>query len=263
MPLRRRAIEADLIAIDVTEQPQLRSAERFDSIRIGFRDVPRGVDFVVEHDQRALAARGRRQRRAHAVEEIQRPVCADRRRGSHRSHEHHRAIVPDRQVEKVRGLLERVGAVRDHDPGHSGVSRENRVDPPGHRQPVVERDVGARDVDDLLDLHIGELRDLRNRRDQLLAEDGPRAVVGQVRPGVAAARNRAAGRQHPHARLRRRRLRVQGNRAREDGRERQLFHRATGTGYHEARRHFFLKILRDPGSSGLRDEPLHLLLRIH
>jgi hypothetical protein len=89
------------------------------------------------------------------------------------------AVVLDREIEKVGGLFERAGPVGNDDASRCGILREDPVDAARDRQPVVERDVRAANVDDLLDLHVRVLRDFRHARDQLRPEHRAGLVFGQ------------------------------------------------------------------------------------
>ena len=207
--LGRRSIEADLVLVDVTEQPELGRLEGLNPKGVGLGRVTGGVDLVVQNDQHAFGFRIGGNRGANGVEQIQRTVGADRRRWPHRSHHDDRLVRPDGQIEEIRGLFERVRARGDHEPGDGRGLLEDGLDALRQRQPVVDREVGAVDIDDLLDAHIRDLRDLRHRLDQLFAEDRAGLVVRQVGRRGTGAGDGAAGREHvdDRQRARGRRLR--------------------------------------------------------
>ena len=56
MPLQDLAEEHDAIAIDDAELAVFAAAKRLQAKRVGFGDVARGIDLVVEDDERALVA---------------------------------------------------------------------------------------------------------------------------------------------------------------------------------------------------------------
>ena len=162
------AVEGHLVGVHVTEQAQLVGTERLDAVGVGLGHVAGGVDLVVEHHQRPLPHRLLRDRRPHRVEQVQRPVGADRRGRAHRPDHHDRTLVLHGEVQEVGGLLQGVGAVGDDDAGHRRVGLEDGVDARRQRQPVGGGDVRAVDVGDLLDLDAGDLRESRapRRRDR-------------------------------------------------------------------------------------------------
>jgi hypothetical protein len=106
--------------------------------------------------------------------------------------------VLNRKVEKIGGLFERTGAVGHHHAGNVRVLGKDLVDAVRQREQVVERDVGATDINDLLDLHVGILADFRNRLDELLAENCASLVFGQIRRGGARARDGPSSGEHPN-----------------------------------------------------------------
>ena len=73
---------------------------------------------------------------AHALEQIGGALVADRARVAHRSHDHHRPRIADRQVQEERRLLERVGAAGDDDAGQLLVGGEHLVDALRQAEPL-------------------------------------------------------------------------------------------------------------------------------
>ena len=113
-------------------------------------------------------------------------------------------------------------------PATAGILGDDLVDPFRQRQPMGDGDVGAVDVGDLLDPDVGQLRDLRHRLHQLLAEDRSGLVVREVGGRGAGSGDRAAGGENPDRRQGRLGLRRRGD-AQEDEQEQQgAAHRCHG-----------------------------------
>ena len=94
--------------------------------------------------------------RQHGLEHVQVAVRAQRRRRPHRADQHHRLLRLQRQVQEVRGLLERVRPVGDHD-AVGVVGLERLVDEIDELEPVgigerVARQLPERDLDDVREL---------------------------------------------------------------------------------------------------------------
>ncbi len=215
----RGAVERRAAALHHPEDAELRRAERVERDGVGLGDVARRVDPVVHahHDAatHGLATGGER----HGVVEVHRAVGRDRRRRPHGPHQHDRLGALDHEVEEVRRLLQRVGAVGDHDAGHV-VAGEQLVDPPGEGQPVRRRHVLARDLEHLLAADAGHRGKLRDRRDQRRDADRRRGVPHGGGGGGGGAGDGAAGGQDRHVRQRRR-LRRLGRRGERQGKERE------------------------------------------
>ena len=114
-----------------------------------------------KHDQRALVARGRIGRDAHAFEQVGGAFVADRARIAHRADDHHRTGIADGQVKEERGLFERVGAAGDDDAGQLLVGGKQLVDALRQAQPLRERQLAAGHVGELL---VRQPRDSARRR---------------------------------------------------------------------------------------------------
>jgi hypothetical protein len=119
-------------------------------------------------------------------------------REAHRAGDDHRARVGHREVEEVRRLLERVGAVRDHDAREIGVRAQRVGDAAREVEPHRRRDRLRRHVGELLG---GERRhrvERRHRLEQRVDADLP------LRAGVVVRRrDGAASGDEVHARPRR------------------------------------------------------------
>ena len=103
------------------------------------------MDPVVHDDQHSAAHRLRLRRHGHRVVVVERPVRRERRRRPHRRGQHHRLPGLDDEVEEVPRLLDRVGAVRDHDAGDIRL-REDLVHARGELQPDLVVHVLRADV---------------------------------------------------------------------------------------------------------------------
>ena len=78
----------------------------------------------------------------------------------------------------------------DDEPGELGVGGEQRVRAPGEREPLVERELAARQVGELLGLDARVAVELRDQLDEVFGGQAAAGAVG----------DRAAGGQQPHAR---------------------------------------------------------------
>ena len=97
------------------DQAGFRRHERLDVGGVTLGDGPGAVDVVVGDHEHAASLRPRIARDADGVVDVQRPVGAERGRRPHRAGQHDRLVALDDEVEEVRRLLHRVGAVRDRD----------------------------------------------------------------------------------------------------------------------------------------------------
>src|SRR5579885_3180376 len=100
MRLERRAVVVRAVAVDMAERAEIEAAKRLNAIGRGLYHVARGVDFVVEHDEHALAARFRRPGDAQRVVEVHPGIAAERAGRALRTDQHYRPIDPQRQVEE-------------------------------------------------------------------------------------------------------------------------------------------------------------------
>ena len=113
MAARGRAIEFWHARVDEAEQAEFATFERVDGERVCLRDFAGGINFVVERDQNAFADRRGICGNSYGVEQINRAVRTYRRGGTHCPRQYNRFVAVNRQVQEIRGLLNRVGAVRD------------------------------------------------------------------------------------------------------------------------------------------------------
>ena len=75
------------------------------------------MDLVVERDQHAEPTRHRRRSRADGAEQVHAGIAAQGARGPLGPDHHHRLVGLERQMQEIGGLLQRRGAVRDHEAG--------------------------------------------------------------------------------------------------------------------------------------------------
>src|SRR5579884_3902291 len=146
-PLKeRRAVVVRAVAVDMAERAEIEAAKRLNAIGRGLYHVARGVDFVVEHDEHALAARFRRPGDAQRVVEVHPGIAAERAGRALRTDQHYRPIDPQRQVEEERGLLQRRRPVRDDKAGDGQVVARDPVEQRPQFEPVRRADRGAADL---------------------------------------------------------------------------------------------------------------------
>ena len=103
------------VAVDPAERAARAVGERVDAHRVVLGGRARGVDRVVEHDERAEAAALGRGGDADRADDVERPIGRQRGRGPHRAHDDDRPLVGDDEVEQPGRLLQRVRPVGDHD----------------------------------------------------------------------------------------------------------------------------------------------------
>jgi hypothetical protein len=150
------AVELRDAALQAAEAAELRRVERVGARRAHLGHVARRVDRVVERDEHAHAGgRGARGERD-GVEQVHRPVGGQRRGRPHRAGHHDRLARAHGERQEVRGLLERVGAVRDHHAVDVVVGGE-LVDAPREREPVRAGQVPRQHLEQLLAAHLGHV----------------------------------------------------------------------------------------------------------
>ena len=181
----------DVRARDHAEHAEIRPPEGGDIGGMVLRGVTRGDDHVVERDEHAPTRGLRIGRDANGVEKIEGPLGRKRRGGTHRAREHDGLFALHHQIEEERGLLHRVGAVRNHDArdvlaAKSLLNRLRELHPDfrSHRARVDVRDLGGLDVG-----HVGQHR---NGREQVLDAEPLNAVARHLRGGRARTDDGAA-----------------------------------------------------------------------
>ncbi|MNT07710.1 hypothetical protein D3C72_1424250 [compost metagenome] len=125
------------------------------------------MDVFVHDDQRPAAAGIGMARQRDGVVQVGGAFRAERRRGPHGANQHDRLVVADHQAQEISGFFKRVGAVRDDDAGHRGVLAKH-VHALGQRAPHLVRHVLAANICDLLGADLGDARQLRHRRKQVV-----------------------------------------------------------------------------------------------
>ena len=91
------------------------AVEGVEALGVPLADAGGGVDLLADDDQRAAAGRAGVGRRAHRRREVGRAIPAGVGERAHRAAQDDGLRARDREVEEVRRLLERVGAVGDDD----------------------------------------------------------------------------------------------------------------------------------------------------
>ncbi|SPD64646.1 protein of unknown function [Cupriavidus taiwanensis] len=187
----RQAVEQRAAFHHVAERAE-RRAEGLGLEGVGLGNVAAGVDLVVQHRQRALALGRRVGGDQHGVIEVQRAVGTQCGARAHRADHHHRLVALQRQVEEIRGFLDGVGAVRDHDAVDVRLLEQFRHALGQLEQAFIVEALRA-DLEDLLALDVGDLGYFRHRGDDLVDRDHGGLVGGGVGRRRAGAGNGAAG----------------------------------------------------------------------
>ena len=81
---------------------------------ISFGDKARRADAVVKHHHYPASPGIRIGGDRDRFQQVHRPVGADRRRRAHRRGKDHRLVAFHRQIEEIRGFIQRVRAMGDH-----------------------------------------------------------------------------------------------------------------------------------------------------
>ena len=135
-------------------------------------------DALVHHDEDALAARLRIDRRAGGADEVEVAVVSHHAVGALRAHDDDRLLGPHGQVQKVGGLLRGERAVRYDHGRQLGLGAERSVHRSTDLEPVVRREgVGTRSTD-FLDLEPRVLRCLGDVLQDALEGRAPRRGIG-------------------------------------------------------------------------------------
>ncbi len=182
------AVEAD------AEQAALGREEGLDVGRVGLGQATGVVDVIVGDDHHAPAGRLGIGSDGDGVEDVERAVGRQGRRGTHRRGHDDGLRGVDGQVEEVAGLLEGVRAVGDDD-AVDVVVGEEFIDPLGQLEPDGVAHILAADVGDLLAGDPREILQLGHGVDQNVDADLARGVAG-LGLGLRGAGDRAAGRQN-------------------------------------------------------------------
>ena len=188
------AVVANLIAIGVTQHAKIGGAEGLQPQGGSLGHLAGALNFVIQHDQYAHAARLRRCRNPHGIVEVQGRIGALCACGTLGADDDDRLGAFQSQIEEVGRLFGGCGAMSDDDAvqrrvsGHRVMHRANQLQPVGRtdfRRPdrLVRNQRQVRGFAD----HREFLDDLPDRH--LLAAMG---VVQQVQRAEADRRNSAA-----------------------------------------------------------------------
>jgi hypothetical protein len=173
---RRPAVDRDApVGVGIAEHADIRAAEGLEPQRRALRDVPRRLDLVVEHRQDPEAARFRRAGDAHGTDEVHARVGAQAAERPLRAHDDDRHVDLRGQIQEVRRFLERRGAVRDDD-AIRALAPHDLVDQRVELQPVFRADGRAADGTMAHGHDVGDRRELRNLRDELVGLELLRVV---------------------------------------------------------------------------------------
>ena len=200
VPANRAPVELGVPVRHGADEAPERREERLHGRRARLGERGRAVDPVVDDDEHAASGRVLVRRHRHRVVEVERAVGRQGRRGAHRRGQDDGLARLGHEVEEVRRLLDRVGAVRDDDAVHV-LHRGELVDAARELEPDLVVHVLRADVGDLLALEVRELLGLRHGGEELLDADLARRVAGlDVARGGAG--DRAARREHDDVRKR-------------------------------------------------------------
>ena len=185
----------------MAERAKIERAKGLHPVGRGLDDVARGVDFVIEHREHALAARLGRPGDAQRADEVHRGVRAKRAGRALRSDEDDRLSDGERQVQKKPGFLEGCGAVRNDEPGERRVVPCDPVDQLPQLDPLLGPDLGAADLAKGYGHRIGNEPGLRKTVEQRLAAEllPEIGIVEHVEARGPDRRDRTAGADHRNA----------------------------------------------------------------
>ena len=191
MPPQRRAVIDDTVRVGVTEQPDVAAAEGLHAVSVRFRNFARGVDFIVHDDDHALAAGFGGDGNAHRIQEIERPVGRQSGIRPLRAGDDDGLVAAHRQIEKIRGLFEAVGALHEDD-AVNFITLEHFFDFDGEPAQLVVRGDFLRIAG--IDIDVGQRTEFGQRRQQFFARHAwfaAAAVACEIHAVAAAAMQRA------------------------------------------------------------------------
>ena len=113
LPWQRCLIIGHFAVMDKSGIPGIHRFKRLNFRGIHFDHIPPANHLVIHHHQNAAIGRRLIRCQNHCIIEIQRAVRAQCRGRTHCPHQHNRLMARYCQVKKIRGLLQRIGAVSD------------------------------------------------------------------------------------------------------------------------------------------------------
>src|SRR5882672_5579295 len=196
MAARRPPVDGDpTVRVGVAEHAEVRTAEGLEPERRRLRHLARSLDLVIEEHEHAETTSLGRSGHAYRVQEVEARVRAEAGGRPLRAHEHDGRLDLEGEIEKVRGLLERGGPVRDHDAVERRLATDRVVHRGVEREPVARADRRASHGAESNGDDLGGLGRLREPLEELV---GLRLaarvhVLPEVQAPAADRRDRPAG----------------------------------------------------------------------
>ena len=153
----------------MAERAVIERAEGLHPVGRGLDHVARRVDFVVHHDQHALAPRLGAAGDAQRVDQVHAGIGAERAGRALRPDQHDRLRGREGQVQEERRLFQCRGAVRNDKPGDCRVIPHRTVDQPAQFDPVLRADRGRADLAEGHRHRLGDQPGFRELVEQRLA----------------------------------------------------------------------------------------------
>ena len=186
------AVPAHLPCFDVRQRAGIARTESVEAIRVELAHIECAVNSTGQHGDDT--ARPGRACDEQSIEQVLRAVGLKRCGRAHRRDQHDRLGRRKHALQEIGGLLQRVGAVRDHDAANLR-PRQVSIDRDHELAPDREAHVLAVDLRDLLDLDRRASR-RGDRSHQLRRPELCRVVSNVVGCARRGARDRAASAEH-------------------------------------------------------------------
>ncbi len=191
MLLQGAGIEECLMVPHITEAAEVPFIEGIGLEGIYLLYISAAIDPFCKHnhDPLSLSLRVRRQR--DGLEQIQRPISANRGRWAHRAGNNDRFIRLHDQIQEIGSFIQCIRAMGNDEAMHIG-SQCHFIDDGRQSQPVLTGNIGAAQIADLNAQTIGNFIQVRHTVQQMLNRQRAGLIVqGFMR--FTAARNRPAG----------------------------------------------------------------------
>ena len=195
MTARGAPVDLHAVAIDVAEHAEIGRVERLQAVGRRLGDLARRLDLVVERNEHAEPARGRRRGRTDGAEQVHAGIAAQGAGGPLGSDHDHGLVGLERQMQEVGGLLQRRGAVRDDEARDRRLLGCEAMNDRSELEPFGRADLRAADAAERHRQHLGDLGDLGIAPDHLLDRqlDAEIGVVEHVGAVAAERGDGAAG----------------------------------------------------------------------